>query len=282
MTVERGQEAPPLDPLASQRTELIGQLAGAQLALEAVIAELSRNGADAAILAELRNQIVSVIDLRQHVGSANSSDLASLRREVANVTAASHSLTQHAVSSGSAGVSHPTMTHQQARAAIQSVSHDLFDRRVLDPYLQFASEEDEKAYRKREQENAEALKRALALNTPEGDRRAVEITRSQLADAKAHGADRSPDFAQLSGEADAAQAALVAAKPTTELGANSTKIRVADPAAAAPTERDISDVASILCASGITNSTNQAQCAGHGLTARSTTNAARSASATPG
>jgi len=263
MTVERGQEAGPLDPLASQRTELIGQLAGAQLALEAVIAELSRNGGDVTILAELRNQIVSVIDLRQHVGSASRSELASIRREVASVTAASQTLAQHAASSGSAVVSHPTMTHQQAHAAIQSVSHDLFDRHVLDPYLQFASEEDERAYRRREQENAEALKRALALNTPAGSLHAAAILERQLDDAEAHGAGASPEFAALRERNNQARLAISAAQQAGP-GAAKPKPEATELPASAK-EADLSEAVAALKAAGVSTLTTPEHAPRHGM-----------------
>lgn len=68
---------------------------------------------------------------------------------------------------------------------------------MLDPYLQFSSPEDEEAYRKREQERKAEIDRALALHTPEGDRRAQQIMAAQLVDAKAHGADKAPEFDDL-------------------------------------------------------------------------------------
>lgn len=263
MTVERGQATLSPDPEASLRTELIGQLASAQLALEAAMSELSRSGTDATTLSELRGQITSIIDLRQHVGNATGADLASLRREVTSAAAASQALTQQAVNGKGGESKHTPMTHQQARATIQSVGHDLFDRHVLDPYLQFASEEDEKTYRKREQENAEALKRALALRTPEGDRRALEITRSQLADAKAHGADRSPDFPAMENKLDNALAAL---------DANQER-KVAPPAKATRTtdttnSDDISEAVAALQAAGVKLKGQPEHRSGHGLVAR--------------
>lgn len=247
--------------------------------------ELTATGSDSVLHGELRSQLALLADLRQQIGSASGTALAALRNDVSAATGSASAIVQQARAAASAAgnaANDKPMNAQQARQAIEAVGRDLFERRVLDPYLQFRNAEDEAAYRKREQENAEALKRALALHTPEGDRRATEITLSQLADAKAHGADRSPDFDRLSGEAAAAQASLVAAKPKAVVRANSTKIQVAAPAEATPTDRDISDVAKLLSETGITNSTSESQPSGHGLAAKSTAAVSRAASATPG
>lgn len=213
MTVERGQATPSLDPQASLRTELVSQLASAQLALEAAIADLVRNGADSAVLATSRSQLTSVITLRQQIGVSSGSTLAHLRSEVAAAATAAAATAQQASGvSGNADRAGGGMTPQAARQTIETIGHDIFDRKVLDPYLQFSSKEDEEAYRKRERERKAEIDRALALHTPEGDQKAAELTHAQLVDAGAHGADRSPDFAGLVSDNDAALTTLRAAK----------------------------------------------------------------------
>lgn len=74
--------------------------------------------------------------------------------------------------------------------SIEAVGRDVFEKRVLDPYLCFASAVDEEAYRKRERERDEFRTHALALRTPEGDRRELELAQDQLRDAGGHGRDR--------------------------------------------------------------------------------------------
>lgn len=67
------------DAQASLRIELVGQLAAAQLVLEAAIAELSRTSGGSAALAASRLQLASVSDLLGQVGNATMSRLAELR-----------------------------------------------------------------------------------------------------------------------------------------------------------------------------------------------------------
>lgn len=265
-TVETGQETLSPDPLASQRTELIGQLVASQFAIEAALAGLITAGADAAVAGEMRSQLALLSELRQQIGSAAGAALTALRNDVIAAAGSASSIVQQAraaANAASMAASEKLMTAQEARHAIQAIGHDLFDQHILDPYLQFTSEEDEKAYRKREQENAEALKRALALNTPEGDRRALEITRSQLADAKAHGADRSPDFPAMESKLDRALAAL-----------DATKKRDIAPSAKASrgneitNSDDISEAIAALQAAGVELKGQPEHGSGHGLTAR--------------
>ncbi|MEI9990115.1 MAG: hypothetical protein WDM86_08760 [Rhizomicrobium sp.] len=81
-----------------------------------------------------------------------------------------------------------------ARAAVAGFQDDYFNKRIFDPYLRFASDKDEEAYRQREQERQREIAEALAEHTPEGDLRANELAIDQLKDAGAHGADRSKDY----------------------------------------------------------------------------------------
>ena len=177
--------------------ELIAQLAAAQLALDAVISDLSRNGADAATIAALRSQIAGLTDLRQQVGGAKGAELASLRSEVASAVASSQAAAQQAGGAASNTASANLTAAERARATIEAVGRDLFEHHALDPYLQFTSAEDEQAYRKRERERAGALALSQSLHTPEGDRRALEIEQQQLNDAAIHGADRCPEYSSI-------------------------------------------------------------------------------------
>lgn len=211
MTVELGQATLSPDPLASQRTELIGQLVASQFAIEAALAALTTVGGDTAVAGEMQAQLSLLSELRQQIGSASGTALTALRNDVTAAAGSASSIVQQARNAANAAglaASEKLLTAQQARHAIRAVGQDLFDRHVLDPYLQFASEEDEKAYRKREEERRIAYERELAKHTEEGDRRAAEIIKTQLLDAKAHGADASPDFASLLSRTEAAATAL--------------------------------------------------------------------------
>jgi hypothetical protein len=87
----------------------------------------------------------------------------------------------------------------------------MYERKIFEPYLHFTSKEDEDAYRKREAETKRAIEDALKLNTPEGNLRAAELSAAQLKDAGAHGADKSPDYAPLLQQTNAAKTALESA-----------------------------------------------------------------------
>ena len=254
------------DPLASQRTELIGQLVASQFAIEAALAEHVAAGGNTATSGELRSQLTLLSDLRQQIGSASGTNLATLRSEVIAATGSAFAIVQQArtaASAASLALSAQAMTPQQARQAIQSVGHDLFDRHVLDPYLQFRDAEDEAAYRKREQENAEALKRALALRTPEGDRRAAAIIDRQLDDAEAHGAAASPDFAALRERNSQARRAIATTQQARLPAANAKPdVAVQTP----PTQQaDLDEAAAALKAAGVSTLTSSRHAPHHGV-----------------
>lgn len=259
MTVERAQAGPPLEPHASMRAELVGQLAAAELALEAVIAELGRNGADAATVSASRLQLSSLISLRQQVGTASGAALAELRAEVVAAASSATALAQQANGNASStNAPDATARAAAARQTIENVGRDIFDKKVLDPYLQFSSKEDEEAYRKREQERHEAYERAKALGTPEGYQQARQIEQAQLHDAGAHGADRSPEYPKL--QSDLVQASIdLGPQPTPhEKAAN--KSSDAKPSS----DEGLDDVLATLSAAGVTT-TDKVPSNGHGL-----------------
>lgn len=105
---------------------------------------------------------------------------------------------------------------QAAREAASDFQDAYFKQRKFDPYLTFASEEEERAYRKREEERQKEIEKAMALNTPEGDRRAAQLAKEQLLDAGAHGADRSPDYQPLLDKLTSSNAELAAQIETTK------------------------------------------------------------------
>lgn len=191
--------AQPDDPQASLRAELLGKLVGAQFDLERAIAELIRSGAPTAAA---QGQITALSQLTRQIGRADAGSLAALGGTVSAAIATAHELSRQATDLASANDPVSTavllaFASAQARAAVQEDVRDIYGRKIFDPYLHFASTEDEAAYRRREEENHRAIDKALAEHTPQGDLRATQIMRTQLLDAKAHGADASPEFASM-------------------------------------------------------------------------------------
>jgi hypothetical protein len=263
MTVSEGQQAIVASE-ASLRAELTGAIAVAQIEIANAIAELARSGADNAALT---NQSQALQQLQRTVGSANLGSLLAVRSEVAATASSATNLANQAIATAtSAAAAQANLTPaERARANIEALSHDLFERKVLDPYLEFNSPEDEAAYRKREAERDEARKRALALGTPEGDRRATEIVRDQLLDAGAHGAYRSPDFAAMMLRANAATADLQPSPRTTEQSSNASEVQSAKGAERLVPDDGLGDILATLKAAGVTTSAMQASDAGHGV-----------------
>jgi hypothetical protein len=166
-------------------------------------------------LAELRHSTRN--DDRLHKGQAKLHQLNSLRDQLvggakgmaalrAEITAAVAATHAYALSvSGVTGTAQTSPGEQAAQAALRDASvaahqtvenfeRDFYGRKIFDPYLKFASTQDEDEYRRREQERQHAIEKAQAENTPEGNLRATKLAIAQLEDAGAHGADRSPDY----------------------------------------------------------------------------------------
>lgn len=258
--------AQPVDPQASLRAELIGQLATGQLAVEAALAELSDAGAAAGHIAELRSQLAGLVDMRRAIAQAGGSELAGLRAGVASAVAATASLADRARQNvASHQATDASLTPQlRARTTLEAVGRDLFDNKLLDPYLHFASVADEEAYRMREHENHEAYNRAIALHTAEGDRLALEIQRRQLADAKAHGAASSPKFAAMLEDLQQAQADLEAASSATKPAAAKSGRTASKSDSASPDSR-LGEIKAALKAAGVDANDEPLPSDGHGL-----------------
>jgi hypothetical protein len=253
-----------VDPEASLRAELSGALSAAQIDIANAIAELARSGADSAALA---NQGLALQQLQRTVGSANLGSLLALRQDVANAATSATMLANQTISTtpNPAAAQAQQSPTERARQTLQSIATDLFDNKVLDPYLQFDSAKDEEEYRKRERERKSEIDRAMALGTPEGLRRANGLIQDQLRDAEAHGAARSPDYAGLVQRADAAtadlQQSLQAPEPTpaNALAQPTTSVErtIADDG--------LGDILATLKAAGVTTPAFQASDSGHGV-----------------
>lgn len=119
----------------------------------------------------------------------------SVQMQVAVAQAMSSSMRAGVPAQDAARIAELTAADAQTRQTAQSVSADLYERRIFDPYLSFDSAADEAAYRKREAESQRYVAEQLAKNTSEGNLNATGALAGQMLDAHAHGAGDSPDFA---------------------------------------------------------------------------------------
>jgi hypothetical protein len=117
ITVSHQGQSASTDPLASQRAELIGQLAVAQFDLENTLTELSRNGASTS---QLDAQLQNLGMMMRQVGAANQTTLASLRGDIAAIVAQSSSVAQQA-RTGAPVPCRPIRQLWRAPAAIKSM-----------------------------------------------------------------------------------------------------------------------------------------------------------------
>jgi septum formation topological specificity factor MinE len=199
---------------------LLGQLIAAQFSLEDAVAELERSGASAEAA---RSQLQALGDLQRQIAGAGPAALTSLRGEITNVVTASRQILQQGRAASNAESVEATLAAASARtrATVERIAGDLFERRIFDPYLHFASEEEERAYRAREAERRAYIDAQLARGTPEGNLNASAATVGQVLDAGANGADRSPEFERTKQDAftayrDQRTAMVAAGRSTTE------------------------------------------------------------------
>lgn len=196
-----GRQAKPVDPNGTIRADLLGQIAEAQAALESDI-ELLRHAVamsgDGATLAAAQGQMSRLAGLQHRIEHAHGGGLTVIRAEVMASVAASQTLAQQVRSTVAIAQAAEVALHAASAAArreVASFAHDFYERKIFDPYLRFASPEEEAAYRQREEAYQRAITAASAEGTPEGNLRATRLAIAQLEDAGAHGADASPDYA---------------------------------------------------------------------------------------
>lgn len=186
------------------------QLLNAQSDLSSQVQELRRNGSSE-VLTAAEAQLSELSSVQQRLASGTIS-VAALRSEVtATVTAAIAIAGQvRAATTASALQADLALrtASADARRTVDAFVTDFYEKKIFDPYLRFASAEDEAAYREREAERQRAITTAQAENTPEGDLRAVALARAQLKDAGAHGAAGSPDYQPMVDNLDRAHASL--------------------------------------------------------------------------
>lgn len=192
------QRAKTADPEGTLRAELLGRLIAAQASLEAVLEDLRRAGGDAdpVVAQRCADQLATVQSMRDGIASATPAALIAMKAGVGACVTSSQTVVQNTrAATATADAALLAATGAAARNEVESLSADLFDRRIFDRYLQFKSREDEEQYRKREEETRRYVAQQLAAKTPEGDLNAGGAVMGQMLDAHAHGAGDSPEFA---------------------------------------------------------------------------------------
>lgn len=245
------------DPQASLRAELLGQLMAAQFEIEAAMNEMEGN---AAALSDGKAQLQLLSALQRQIGVASPTALAGMRGEIIATASAAQTVVQQ---SRAAALTSERMAELQnvtnaTRQTIQNVAEDLFEKKKLDPYLQFQSAEDEAEYRKREAERKAYIDAELAKGTPEGALNASNAAKAQIKDAGAHGADRSPEYADMLAATDKAEQALRSAM-------SSERQRAGEKAGSPKAHDDLNDVLSAFRDAGVTTAETPSLDPAHGL-----------------
>lgn len=262
---------------------MLGQIVGAQFALEHAIAELTRSAAGSLALAQSNGELQSLMLLRREVGSAGPTMLAALHAQVAATVAAAQSVAEQGQATAARAES-AELSHLAAESRDQ-VTSLMRDMHRFDPYLRFASTEDQEAYRRREAERRTYIETQQARGTPEGDLNAANAALTQLRDAGAHGASRSPEYAErYSGLAASTERLRHAVGPAAGTSADrDPNVPTSAPAIRAPTTSsvaasDVDDAMQALRAAGVSSaSTPLAEATAHGLSSSTAASAGRAA-----
>jgi hypothetical protein len=172
---------------------LLAGILAAQSDLAAALAQLSSTG-DNALRAQVAAQLQTLAGLERAVTSGNPAMLASVRREVASAIAAGANISQQVRDDAQrTAAAELAAVSAVSRQQVQSLMRDMHR---FDPFLRFASPEDEEAYRRREAERRAYIEEQHRRGTPEGDLNASAGAIGQMVDARAHGAGDSPEFQQ--------------------------------------------------------------------------------------
>lgn len=133
-----------------------------------------------------RPSFLSVTDLAATVGAVEK-----LAASLARDTAAARERTNS-----------PETQQQKLRASVAAMHHDLFEKKIFDPYLRFDSANEEEEYRKRERERKEEIERLQKIGTPDALQKVAALHKEQIQDAGQHGASACPDFQRIEGLAE--------------------------------------------------------------------------------
>lgn len=211
---------------------MTSELAAAQGDLSANLIELRNSpNADAAAIAQGDQQLAMVLALKQKLALAGPGAIGTMSAEIAGVIASAAAVTRviQAAASNVGGAGSLAAAVRAAREAVNDFADDYFGKRKFDPYLVFASEQEQREFREREATRQKQIDAARAEGTPEGDRRALQLSISQLKDAGAHGADKSPDYAPLLKRLESNDAELATQLNPTKRETKSATISAPDP-----------------------------------------------------
>ena len=185
---------------------MVGQLVVAQFDLETAIAELTRSGGSAALA---QTQFQNITQLRQQVGTAGPGALAALRSEINAAVAQSQAVVQEArtAASGASASDGATVAGLASHAQAQASSF-MRDTRQYDHLLRFDLEQEQEAYRQREEDRRKRYEAEAAKGTPEGALNASGAALGQMADLAAHGGSADPALMRRMDELAVSTAAL--------------------------------------------------------------------------
>lgn len=216
----------PVEPEYNVRAELLTQIETAQATLESqldALRDAAAKGGDGTALLAAQSQLAGLGSLSRRVEHAHGSGLVSVRAEIAAFVAATQATVQQVRGATASAVAAEAALHKataEAHRITGSFLDDFYEKKIFDPYLRFASPDDERAYREREDAYRRAIEAARAEGTPEGELRAVRLSREQLEDAGRHGADASPDYASRLAGLSAAEQNLAQAATTQQSAAS--------------------------------------------------------------
>jgi hypothetical protein len=221
------KEEPNTNMLRAQAAVLLSQARAQSLDIQRALGMASGSGPLHTRLAEVAAQIEGAASqLSQALSSSTfplrAADLMTLEGVVAS--SETNALTSEAAAEGQATAAATVAANVASASAatrddVQTLSRDVFQDHCFDPYLHFASPEDEADYRRRTAAMQAYVTKELALGTPAGNLNASGGMLSQMLAADAHGAGDSPDFLpkwnKLAGDAERERAALKAAGQST-------------------------------------------------------------------
>jgi len=205
------------EQLRAQAAFLLSQAKQESFDIQRALSAAGGSGAMHPRLTAAAAQISGAISqLSQALGSTpfslNASDISALKSAVAaGETAALLNEAQAATATEQAR--NLAAASMAVRQEVQSLSDDLFEKKIFDPYLRFSSAEDEAGYRRRQAEAQRYINEQLARDTPQGNLNAAEATERAFLDAGAHGADKSPEYAPKLNELHQRISQLRAAMP---------------------------------------------------------------------
>lgn len=196
-TSTESQGAVQPDSEASLRAELATQLAHAQIDLASQLSALLANSGEPALVLNLRDQLMAISALQENVATTRGTTLANLRSSVHAALGTTESLVQQirtAVGAGTQVSNELAFAGFALRNELASAHASLFESRIFERYMSFASEAEEVAYYRSEAATRRYIEQQLALRAPEGDLNAAGATMGQMLDAHVHGAGKSPEF----------------------------------------------------------------------------------------